>query len=383
MRVAVVDPQAFTLPYDDELCHALAVAGAEVELLTAHFTHGAPPPAHGYARRELFGPPLAGLIARRPASPVRVPLKAAGHALGLARLVRRVRSWQPDVVHWQWAPLPSLDLRALRAAGREAGATVFTAHDVLPRRSRDAAPLWAELYANCDRVIVHGAASRDRLLVEVGGVTPERIAVIPHALLHARDGESAPPEHGEARILFFGVIRPDKGLDLLIEALPAVAARVPDVTLAVIGSPRMPIEPLRERARALGVAGRIIWDLRFVPESDVAGVLAGARVVALPYRWIEGSGVLATALACGVPPVVTAVGTFPELCAEYDLCDPVPPDDIPAFADALVRTLTDPGARARSRAGMQRARTELTWARTAQMTLEVYERALSARASRH
>ena len=185
MRVAVVDPQAFTLPYDDQLCRSLAAAGADVELLTARFTHGAPPVAEGYARREIFGPPLASLIARRPSSPARIPLKAAGHALGLARLVRRARSQHPDIVHWQWAPQPALDLRALRAAGHAAGATVFTAHDVLPRRSRDAAKLWAELYASCDRVIVHGVASRDRLLVEVGGVTPERVAVIPHALLHS------------------------------------------------------------------------------------------------------------------------------------------------------------------------------------------------------
>ena len=82
MRVAVVDPQAFTPPYDDELCRALAAAGAEVELLTSRFTHGEAPPALGYARRELFGPPLAGLIARRPSSRARIPLKAAGHARG-------------------------------------------------------------------------------------------------------------------------------------------------------------------------------------------------------------------------------------------------------------------------------------------------------------
>ena len=107
--------------------------------------------------------------------------------------MRRVRSRRPDVVHWQWAPLPALDLRALRAAGRSAGATVFTAHDVLPRRSRNAAPLWAELYGSCDRVIVHGAASRDRLLVEVGGIAPDRIAVIPHALLHAGSASAPPP----------------------------------------------------------------------------------------------------------------------------------------------------------------------------------------------
>lgn len=377
MRVVVVDPQAYTPPYDDELCKALAAAGAEVELLTAHFTHGAAPAPDGYVRHELFGPPLSGLLERRPTSRVRVPLKLGGHATGLARLVQRVRSRRPDVVHWQWAPLPSLDLRALRAAGRSAGATVFTAHDVLPRRSRNAAPLWAELYGSCDRVIVHGAASRDRLLVEVGGIAPDRIVVIPHALLHAGSETAPPPEPTEPRILFFGLIRPDKGLDVLIEALPAVAARVPDVRLEVVGSPRMPMEPLRRRATALGLDGRISWDLRFVPEADVPGVLAGARVVALPYRWIEGSGVFATALARGVPPVVTSVGTFPELCAEYDLGDPVPPDDPAALAVALVRALTDPARRVRAIAGMERARAELTWERTARLTLDTYERALA------
>jgi glycosyltransferase involved in cell wall biosynthesis len=379
LRVAVVDPQAYTLPYDDELCRALASAGAEVELLTAHFTHGAPPVPLGYTRREIFGPPLAGLLERRPTTPARVPLKLGGHALGLARLVRRVRRWRADVVHWQWAPLPALDLRALRAAGRSAGATVFTAHDVLPRRSRAAAPLWAELYGSCDRVIVHGAASRDRLLVEVGGIAPERIAVIPHAILHAASTGDLPPQQAEPRILFFGLIRADKGLDTLIEALPALAERLPEIQLDVVGSPRMPIEPLRERAAALGVADRISWDLRFVPDSEVPAVLARARAIALPYRWIEGSGVLATALARGIPPVVTTVGTFPELCAQYDLGDPVPPGDPAALAVGLVRALTDPGTRARAIAGMARARSELTWERTAESTLELYERALATR----
>ena len=114
-------------------------------------------------------------------------------------------------------------------------------------------------------------------------------------------------------------------------------------------------------------------------ESEVPAVLGRARVIALPYRWIEGSGVLATALARGVPPVVTAVGTFPELCAEYDLGPAVPPEDPAALALALVRALTDPAARARALAGMERARAELTWERTARMTLELYDRALSTR----
>ena len=164
---------------------------------------------------------------------------------------------------------------------------------------------------------------------------------------------------------------------MLIEALPAVAERVPDYPLDVVGSPRMPIEPLRERAAVLGVAERISWDLRFVPDSEVPAVFAQARVIALPYRWIEGSGILATALARGVPPVVTAVGTFPELCREYDLGAPVPPGDPAALALELVRALTDVGGRERAIAGMERARSELAWERPARMTLELYERVLA------
>ena len=79
-----------------------------------------------------------------------------------------------------------------------------------------------------------------------------------------------------------------------------------------------------------------------MPEAEVPALIARARVIALPYRWIEGSGVFASALALGVPPVVTAVGTFPELCAEYDLCEPV-------------RARRSGGARRRARADADRS----------------------------
>ena len=77
-------------------------------------------------------------------------------------------------------------------------------------------------------------------------------------------------------VLFFGLLRPDKGLDVLIEALPALVERVPGARLEVVGSPRMPIEPLQEHAAALGVAGRISWDLRFVSDEEAAAAFARA-----------------------------------------------------------------------------------------------------------
>ena len=108
---------------------------------------------------------------------------------------------------------------------------------------------------------------------------------------------------------------------------------MPEARLEVVGSPRMPLGPLKERAAALGVAGRNRWDERFVSDAELAEAFGRATVVALPYRVIESSGVLATALAFGVPPVLTNVGGFPELCAAYDLGVPVPPD----APDALAR----------------------------------------------
>ncbi len=373
MRIIVVDPQAYTPPYGHALCAALAERGLDVELTTARFLHGHAPEPRGYRRNLAFGPLASGVVARSPRSPARVPLKLAGHLRGLTELVRRSRRDAPDVIHWQWAPFPRADLRALRAA--HAGATIFTAHDVLPRRSSHAIPLWRELYGSCDRVIVHSHASRDRLLLEVGGIAADRVAVVPHALFDdVRSLERTP--QAAPTILFFGLIRPDKGLDLLIEALPGI----PGARLEVIGSPRMAIEPLQERARALGLDERIRWDLRFVDDATRDAAFARATVVCLPYRWIEGSGVLATALARGVPVVTTSVGSFPELCAQYDLGAPVSPEDPAELAHALVRMLADGPARAAALAGIARARRELTWERVAVQTEHLYREALELRA---
>jgi len=138
MRSSWQIPPAFTPTYDHELAASLARAGADVELVTSHFRFGEAPAADGYARRELFYPLSSRLFGR---SRLRLPLKIAEHPFGLAAL--RARSG--DVIHLQWL-VPELDVRLLRLHKP----SVFTAHDLLPRRTAGKQDLWRRLLDRFD-----------------------------------------------------------------------------------------------------------------------------------------------------------------------------------------------------------------------------------------
>src|SRR5205807_724030 len=156
MRIVIADPPAFTPAYDHELAAALARAGADVELVTARFRFGDAPEVDGYSRRELFYP-LSSRLFRR--SRLRLPLKAAEHPVGLAALRRR----HADVLHMQWLAAPELDARLFRPQAP----SVFTAHDLLPRRTARKQELWRRLLGRFDRVVVHSERGR-ATLAELG-----------------------------------------------------------------------------------------------------------------------------------------------------------------------------------------------------------------------
>src|SRR5918999_3746875 len=171
MRVQLVDPSAFTPPYDRQLAAALARAGAEVELLTSRFLYGPVPEADGYRVAEHFYRRTArrGLEARG-----RMALKLAEHVPDMLRY-RRLAA-QADVVHWQWLTVQPLDVRLL-PRGRP---RVLTAHDVLPREPRPGqVAATRRLARKMDAVVVHSEHGARRLREEAG-VPDERVRVIPH-----------------------------------------------------------------------------------------------------------------------------------------------------------------------------------------------------------
>src|ERR1700712_1216479 len=114
MRVQLVDPSAFTPPYDRALAAALARAGAEVNLVTTKFLYGEVPEAEGFTVDERFYQRSA---ARGLSSSARLPFKGAEHLRDMLAF-RRAAS-DADVVHYQWLTLPGLDPRLLPPTRRQ------------------------------------------------------------------------------------------------------------------------------------------------------------------------------------------------------------------------------------------------------------------------
>jgi glycosyltransferase involved in cell wall biosynthesis len=364
VRVAIVDPASTTPPYDHSLASALARRGHTVDLLTSPFPFGPVPEPVGYRRDELFMPVSGRILARNPRSRLRYAVKGLEYLPSVRRLSRRLRELEPDVVHVQWLALPRLDMRWLRSVAAERP-TVFTAHHALPRDDGARVDARRRVYDLVRRVIVH---SRRRVVdLEALGVERERIAYIPHAVFESENrGEPSPPSG--STLLFFGLLREYKGIDLLVRALP----QIPDARLVVAGDPVDPVEPLQKVARELGVDERIEWRLGFLPDDEVADLMREAAIVVLPYRRTDASGVLATAIGHGRPAVVTDVGSLGETVRDFGAGMVVPPGDEGALARACVRLL-EPERLAAAFEGTRAARKALTWDAAASEHERVYE----------
>jgi len=378
MRVHVVDPSAYTPPYDHALCRALAAAGAEVELFTSRFAYGPVAPAEGYRRRELFY--RAARFA--PGSRAQRVAKLAEHVPDMLRYRRAAH--KADVVHFQWLPVQHVDGHLLprrRTADGRRRPLVLTAHDVLPREPRRG-QLAAQrrLYDRFDAVVVHSEHGRARLTHELG-LDADRVHVIPHGVFaHLADaprsaaaGGRAPFHTEKPVVLCFGLMRPYKGIDVLLQAWRGVE----DAELWVAGMPRMDISHLRAIAPP-----NVRFVPRFITDPELPAYFQRADLVVLPYREIDQSGVLFTALAFGKPLLLSDVGGFPELAAT-GAARTVPAGDAVALHEALQELLGDPAAlTAMAARAREAAQGEYAWGTIATRTLDLYGSLLSENPSR-
>ena len=187
-----------------------------------------------------------------------------------------------------------------------------------------------------------------------------------------------------AVVAFFGFVHPVKGVRYLLAALADIRRERPGTRLVVVGGFASRALPEREaaafrqelaaRAAALGVAGAVTFT-GYLPAGEVSAILAGADACALPFTAgvTTKSGALLTALARGLPTVVTAADPPDpalvdgrEAVVVRGVRDPAP------LAAGLRRVLGDPALRARLAAGGRAFARRRTWAATAAAHARLY-----------
>ncbi len=223
-------------------------------------------------------------------------------------------------------------LAMIKILGRHGPTVVIVAHNVLPHeRSRVDAIMVARLFNAADRVIAHSDTEAE--LARSITRTPVRAAAIAPAMPAGFVRRS--PEPGEhRRLLFFGLVRPYKGLDVLLRAL---AAGPDDVQLRVVGEFWGGTAATASLIDELGLADRVELRPGYAAADEVPALFADVDALVLPYRSATGSQGVWTGFEFGVPVIVTRAGHLAD-----DVRDGVDgmvaePDDVVSLSAAIER----------------------------------------------
>lgn len=291
------------------------------------------------------------------------------------QLLRRIRAFNPDVVHFQhghlWfnLALPLLHRYPL----------VLTVKDVRhhpgDRESQKTPQAIMDFgYRRADQIVVHNTQMR-RLVVDECGIPEQIVHITPLIGLRDELAASHVQEDGD-QILFVGRIWEYKGLEYLIRAEPLITAELPGARIVIAGRG----ENFDKYRRMMVHPEHFIVYNEWVSDEKQAELFRQASVIVLPYIEASQSGVIPIAYTFRKPVVATTVGGLPDMVDDGRTGYLVPPRDVSAFAQACVRLLRDPDLRRQFGANGKR-KLEAEWSAdaVAGQTLAVYLHAVSGR----
>jgi glycosyltransferase involved in cell wall biosynthesis/GT2 family glycosyltransferase len=286
-----------------------------------------------------------------------------------------LREQHPDVVVFQWWTGAVLHSYArLAADARAAGARVLVeCHEVLdtgearlPLVSRYVRSGLRRFLTAADGLLLHSAFDRAALDAFLGGLGDQPIEITAHGpydhLVSVEREQCPRPSDAPVRLLFFGTIRPYKGLEDLVAAVAAMPEEeAAGYRLSIVGETWEGWDHPVEAARALPHPERVEILNRYVADAEVAAAFEAADVVVLPYRRSSSSGPLHIAMAAGLPVVVSEVGGLSEAVDGYSGAVLTAPGDPAALLDGIRRArelvgrrFTDPRSWAHTRAALGR-----------------------------
>ena len=266
---------------------------------------------------------------------------------------------------------------------------VTTLHTVLLRPTAAQRSVLVEIAHLSDRVVVMTNQAA-QFLRDVYGVPENKIDIIPHGV---PDFQFMDPNYykdqfgteGKSVLLTFGLLSPNKGIENVIEALPAILAVHPNAVYMISGATHPHVrkhegeryrEELQALAKRLGVESQVLFVNRFVSQSELLELVSTADIYITPYRQEAQavSGTLAIALGAGKAIISTPYWHATELLAEQRGVL-VPFDNPGAIAKAVLGLLNDDGERHAMRKRAYLHSRETIWPRTAKKYMASFQRA--------
>ncbi len=300
----------------------------------------------------------------------------------------RVRALRADLIVFKfWMPFfaPSYGVIAAIARWGRATRTMFICDNVIPHERRPGDKLLTRFaFRYIDSYVVQSrAVERDLRLWKKDPL----LAYLPHpvyeifgeettrsdARAKLRDVDSAMDLGDDARVLlFFGYVRDYKGLDVILDAMPAILEKM-KVTLLVVGEFYNNEQQYRDQVHRLGIADAVIFHSDYVPNEEVGVYFSAADVMTLPYKSATQSGIIQIAYNFHRPVIATDVGGLGEVIVDGHTGFIVPPEQPAAIAEAVVSFYENDRFES-FRAGVIEEKKKYSWEYMAEGIEELYQK---------
>lgn len=291
---------------------------------------------------------------------------------------------QGNIVHAQWwsyilAPIYFVFLLIFKIRDKK---IVLTLHNVFPHERNWISNLFNKVIFHFgDHFIVHTSSNKQKIISEFN-IPLENISIIPHGILkpyrirgisrsEARKRLNIPLD--KKILLFFGNIRPYKGLDILLEAFSLIKQKKPDTILIIAGEPWFDWNRYDVIIKENDLEDSIIKHLQFIPNSEVEYYFKCADIVVLPYIQFDSqSGVGAIALAFKKPLIISDVGGLKDFVKDKKAISK--PNDSEDLSRKIIKALEDEKLLKRLSKDSSDLAERYSWSNIAKKTIQIYQK---------
>jgi len=373
MKTLIINPipSGGVMHYTYSLCQALSKQGIEVILVTTKGENEITYFKTNFSVKKVLYPLTSFFMA-----------KGFRYLANKRQILKLIEREKPETVHFQWLLSARLDPAFIKKIKKRKILTVYTAHNLLPHEPRPGdKKKYKRIYQTFDKIIVH-AKQNKRELIKKFNVSQNKVKVIYHGNLFAVSKLSPELTTQEARrilglsqkdfiLLFFGNIRPYRGLDTAIKAM-VYLRNISEIKLIVVGKMHN-FSLCRDLIDLLRIRDTTSFYLNYIPLKYVGEYFYAADVVVCPYHKIYQSGVIQLAYSFGRPVISTKTGGIPEVIDQGKSGFLVPTDDPKSLAKKILEMYQNQEkTRLMGRYALELAKTKFNWSDIAKRTIEIY-----------